>query len=323
MKLGLCEDVGGGGGPTIDPARGGPRLMLDDVPGIDATWAPYVARYRSGEWRDRIFRDLVLADARRFGTGPTILDIGCGEGLDGSVELQRSVAEAAGRFIGVEPDPEVALGDHFTETHRRSFQEAPLAAGTIDVAYAVMVLEHLATPQVFWDKLWELLVDGGVFWGLTVDARHLFAGLSLWAGRLKIKDLYLDLVLGRASEPGRYRNYPPVESLLAQGPPVAGGCDRRLFHPQGSFGDAAGDPCRQMSGILTLHLRSDFGHVLQDNENRGGWARRPGDDRVGAGGLSGAGRPPSRSADGAETRLSPAIAGSRCDLQVREGAAPG
>ncbi len=171
-------------------------------------WGPYRDRYRSGEWRDRIFRDMILADARNFGPGPTILDIGCGEGLDGSIPLQRSVAEAAGRFIGVEPDPAVTLGGHFTTTHRCTIEEAPLAAGSIDLAYAVMVLEHLAKPQSFWDKLFDVLADGGIFWGLTVDARHVFCRLSLWADRLKVKDFYLDRVLGQASKAGRYRNYP-------------------------------------------------------------------------------------------------------------------
>jgi len=182
-------------------------MQVDTVEPAE-TWTPYITRYRSGEWRDRIFRDMVLADARRLGPSPTILDIGCGEGLDGSVLLQRSVAEAAGRFIGIEPDPAVTLGDHFTESHRCPFEAAPLAAGSIDLAYSVMVLEHLPTPQAFWDKLFEVLADGGVFWGLTVDARHFFSGLSLWADRLRIKNFYMDLVLGRISESGRYKNYP-------------------------------------------------------------------------------------------------------------------
>jgi hypothetical protein len=30
-------------------------------------WAPYLERYRAGEWRDRIFHDVILADARRLG----------------------------------------------------------------------------------------------------------------------------------------------------------------------------------------------------------------------------------------------------------------
>ena len=150
------------------------------------TWEPYIARYRAGEWRDRIFRDMVLADARVLGPEPAILDIGCGQGLDGSLPLQASIADVAGRFIGIEPDPEVALGDHFTETHRCLFEEAAVEPGSIDLAYAVMVLEHLPRPQTFWDKLFELLVDGGVFWGLTVDARHPFSRFSLWADRLNV-----------------------------------------------------------------------------------------------------------------------------------------
>ena len=171
-------------------------------------WGAYISRYRAGEWRDRIFSDLVLADARRLGSGPTVLDIGCGEGLDGDVPLQRSVALAAGRFIGIEPDTTIVLGDYFTESHRCSFEDAPMAARSINLAYAVMVLEHLPRPQTFWDKLFDVLADGGVFWGLTVDARHPFSWISLWADRLKVKNHYMDLVLGRSAESERYRNYP-------------------------------------------------------------------------------------------------------------------
>jgi SAM-dependent methyltransferase len=150
---------------------------------------------------------MILTDVRRFGPRPTILDIGCGGGLDGSLPLQQSLAEAAGRFIGIEPDPDVCLGDHFTESHRCLLEGCPLEPGSVDVAYAVMVLEHLPHPQAFWDKLHEVLADGGVFWGMTVDARHLFCRLSLWAGRLQIKELYLKRVLGETPEEGRYRNY--------------------------------------------------------------------------------------------------------------------
>ncbi len=171
------------------------------------TWAAYIASYGSGQWRDRIFRDMVLADARPLGPKPTILDIGCGEGLDGDIPLQRSIAEVAGRFIGVEPDPAVTLGDYFTETHRCPFEAAPLPVGSVDLAYAVMVLEHLSRPEIFWGKLFGVLADGGVFWGLTVDGRHLISRLSLWADRLRFKNLWMDLVLGRVADSARYKNY--------------------------------------------------------------------------------------------------------------------
>jgi SAM-dependent methyltransferase len=170
-------------------------------------WAASVERYRRGEWRDRILHDLILEDARRRGGRLTFLDIGCGRGFDGDVPLQRSLAAAAGHYIGVEPDPEVVPGDYFTHTHRCLFEEAPLAPGSVDVAFAVMVLEHLPCPQRFWDRLHEVLADGGVFWGLTVDGRHWFCRLSLWAERLRLKEGYLNQLLGtRGTE--RYENYP-------------------------------------------------------------------------------------------------------------------
>ena len=171
-------------------------------------WNGYRNRYRAGQWRAPIIHDMVMADVRRAGPGATILDIGCGDGFDGDEPLRRTIAEAAGRFIGVEPDPAVPLGDYFSDTHRCPFEEAPIPAASIDLAYSVMVLEHLADPQIFWNKLHEVLREGGVFWGLTVDSRHLFSKLSRWTGLLGVKNLYLDLVLGRSGDSNRYKNYP-------------------------------------------------------------------------------------------------------------------
>jgi SAM-dependent methyltransferase len=170
-------------------------------------WAPYLERYRKGEWRDRILHDLILEDARQRGGALTFLDIGCGHGFGGDLRLQQSLARAAGRYIGIEPDPDVTPGEHVTERHCCFFEDAPLAPGSIDVAFANMVLEHLSEPRRFWDKVREVLRDGGVFWGLTMDARHWFCRASQWAERLKIKDLYLNTLRGRRGAE-RYENYP-------------------------------------------------------------------------------------------------------------------
>ncbi|SIO61502.1 Methyltransferase domain-containing protein [Singulisphaera sp. GP187] len=181
--------------------------MNTELTDLSAAWAPYLQRYREGEWRDRIFRDLLADDARRMGSGSTILDIGCGRGLDGSVLLQRSIAELADHYIGIEPDPEIPLADYFDETHHALFESAPIRPGSIDLAFAVMVLEHLPTPQCFWDKLWESLREGGVFWAMTVDGRHSFAQASRWADRCRLKSWYLNRLHGqRGSE--RYEDYP-------------------------------------------------------------------------------------------------------------------
>jgi SAM-dependent methyltransferase len=177
-----------------DPARSG-------------RWAPYLARYRGGEWRDRIFHDVILEDAAALGDDLTFVDIGCGRGLDDSLPLQQSLAAHAGRYVGVEPDPEVQPGTHFSALHRCVFEQAPLPPDSVDVAFAVMVLEHLAEPRRFWDKLHQVLRPGGVFWGLTVDGRHWVSCASYWTERLRVKDLYLNLILGQRGEE-RYLNYP-------------------------------------------------------------------------------------------------------------------
>ena len=171
-------------------------------------WTPYLERYRSGRvYRDRLFHDMILDDARETCRDLTILDIGCGRGFDGNVEFQESMARAARTFVGIEPDTAVTPGPYFHTVHRSFFEDAPIAPGSVDVAYAIMVLEHLADPQRFFDKVWEILKDGGVFWALTVDSRHWFCTFSRLFDRLHIKDLYLNVVLGARGKE-RYENYP-------------------------------------------------------------------------------------------------------------------
>jgi SAM-dependent methyltransferase len=170
-------------------------------------WAGVDERFRAGTWRDRIFLDLLLEDIRARGPRPTVLDIGCGHGLDGNAELQQEVARHAGRFLGVEPDAEIRLHECFTEAHHCLLEDAPIAPGSVDVAYCVMVLEHLPRPQVFWDRLHALLADGGVFWGMTVDGRHPFSTTSRLMEVLKLKGVYMDLLLGKRGVE-RIENYP-------------------------------------------------------------------------------------------------------------------
>jgi len=150
---------------------------------------------------------MILEDVLRWGDRPTFLDIGCGSGFDGNPGLQEELASRAGRYIGVEPDTEVQVAPFIREVHRCAFEEADVEPGSVDIALAVMVLEHVADPQSFWRKLHEVLADGGVFWALTLDARHYFCFMSTWASRLGIKDRYLTRIQGESCV-DRYKNYP-------------------------------------------------------------------------------------------------------------------
>ena len=173
-------------------------------------WTAYMKRYSSGEWRAPIFRDLILADARRMKAERnelTLLDIGCGNGFDGDAPLQRSLADVGSRYIGIEPDPQIELANVFTSTQRCCFEDAQIEDESIDIAFAVMVLEHIADPQLFWNKVYRVLRKGGCFWGLTVDARHWFVLASSLMEKLGVKDMYLDKLHGKRGEE-RYENYP-------------------------------------------------------------------------------------------------------------------
>ncbi len=168
--------------------------------------APFQARYEAGEWRAPVFRDMVRADLDRR-PNATLLDIGCGRGFDDDLKLQASLIVAAGSAVGVEPDEAMPVSPLFRTVHRSFLEDAPIPPESVDVAFAVMVLEHLEHPRRFWDKVYDALRPGGVFWGFTMDARHWFVSASVFAKRLGVKDLYLDLLHGKR-EDERYANYP-------------------------------------------------------------------------------------------------------------------
>jgi SAM-dependent methyltransferase len=167
----------------------------------------YVQRYQSAEWRAQVFADMILDELTAIGPHSTVVDIGCGGGFDGSKELQECLASRASQYIGVEPDTEAIPGPHFTTVHRCLFEDAPIAPASVDVAFGVMVVEHVANPRAFMGKVAEILKDGGVFWAFTIDLRHWSAWCSLLMEKTKLKDVYLDTLYGKRGEM-RYCNFP-------------------------------------------------------------------------------------------------------------------
>ena len=94
---------------------------------------------------------MILADAevlRQRNGELTILDIGCGGGFDSDAKLQHSISEVADQYIGIEPDKDIELESIFSSTHRCIFEDAPIIHESIDIAFAVMVLEHFEKPKV-------------------------------------------------------------------------------------------------------------------------------------------------------------------------------
>lgn len=167
----------------------------------------YAGRYRRGENRAQVFADLVSESIAGFGSTPvTALDIGCGHGLCGNADLQRQIASKVARFLGVEPDVSQGKAEYFSEVYQTVLEQAPIPPGSVHVAYASFVLEHIADPTKFLDCLQQILVPGGVFLGFTVDGRHPFSQVSTLLEKLRLKDWYLDSVRGKRGV-DRYENY--------------------------------------------------------------------------------------------------------------------
>lgn len=172
-------------------------------------WRIWLARLRTKEWRTPIFFEIVSREIRtRTGARrPTVLDIGCGLGFDGEVRYQQALSTQAGRFIGIEPDRAIDPPKFFSEVYQTTLEEAPIAPGSVDVAYAVMVLEHVADPAAFWSRLHDILAPGGVFVAFSVNGAHWFAPIARFMSIIKLKTKYLDLVQGKRGTE-RYADYP-------------------------------------------------------------------------------------------------------------------
>ncbi len=158
------------------------------------------------EWMEYVvLESIALLHSR--GRRVRLLDIGCGHGFSGCTATQHSIADRVTTAIGIEPDSSIPAPSCFATVHRTTFEEAPLEVSSVDLAYACFVLEHIQTPQRFFDRLHEVLAPGGIFIGFTVDARHLFACCSQLLEVLRLKDLYLRVLRGERGV-DRYENYP-------------------------------------------------------------------------------------------------------------------
>lgn len=183
-----------------------PTAQETEQSSLRPEWLQQLAQ---GHWRTPVYYEMVSAEAAQFERRgkPTILDIGCGKGFDGELRYQELLAERAGRYIGIEPDRSIDIPNVFTEVFKTSFEEAPIPAASVHIAYAVMVMEHIESPLSFWSRLHEILAPGGVFLGFSVNGAHWFAMVSRLFCLTKLKTRYLNLRYGMRGT-NRYEDYP-------------------------------------------------------------------------------------------------------------------
>jgi len=190
-------------------SQGIDRTDADAIAGEGVEWSARLARLRTNEWRTPIFFEIVSQEikTRSGAKRPTVLDIGCGLGFDCEVRYQQALSTQAGKFIGIEPDRAIDPPKFFSQVYHTTLEQAPIAPGSVDVAYAVMVLEHVADPAAFWTRLHEILAPGGVFVAFSVNGAHWFAPIARVMSIVKLKTKYLNLLQGKRGTE-RYEDYP-------------------------------------------------------------------------------------------------------------------
>jgi len=115
----------------------------------------------------------------------TLLEIGAGFGTFAAVAKQSSAFE---RVIAIEPTPEMAAAcrSRGVEVIEKRIEEVGSEPGSVDVAVAFEVIEHLFDPSIFLKKCAHLLNPGGL---LVVSCPN---GLGFDIATLGVKALAVD-----------------------------------------------------------------------------------------------------------------------------------
>ena len=134
-----------------------PRNISD----ASSRWAPYISRYRDRMAGPGTNRDIVAEDARKIGETRRSSE----HGLRAQARRQPAAAGIARRTGGPLSSASSRTLRSPSPIARRNpphslFEEATIEAESVHLAFAVMVLEHLPSPQGFWEKLRATLRQG-------------------------------------------------------------------------------------------------------------------------------------------------------------------
>lgn len=172
------------------------RSMLGDFAALD--------RDRASWKRDH--GGIIIADPRVRGT---VLEIGAAAGTTSQPFDQ--IYALASAMDGVDPDP--AIHDHARLRNRwEGLLEdvSGVPEGAYDAAIALLVVEHVATPRTFLERVFRSLKPGGVFYATTVSSRHPFAWMVRTVQALGLKGRFARQSAHKVNEyPAHYRMNSP------------------------------------------------------------------------------------------------------------------
>jgi SAM-dependent methyltransferase len=153
------------------------------APGIPAvlslfslTRAAHAALYRGRLEDYEVFRRAVEAECD---ASTVALDVGAGRGAPPAIDLRGRVR----RVIGIDVAPEIEQNPNLDDWHVSSVDHLPfLGSGTVDVAFARYVAEHLANPPEALGELRRVLRPGGRLLFITPNRRHYVPALAARLG---------------------------------------------------------------------------------------------------------------------------------------------
>ena len=157
----------------------------------------------------RRFRDLLFQEAGMRGR---VLDIGCGSAVPPAID---GVQQRAAQLDGVDIDAAVLSHPSLGCRWHAPFEVAQIPNGSYDAAYSYNVVEHIARPRPFFEKVGAVLKPGGVFWALTPHGRHPFCRLTRLIERLGLKQVFAARAEGVNSYPAYYRMNTPRQVMRA------------------------------------------------------------------------------------------------------------
>ena len=122
-----------------------------------------------------VYHDLI---ARAVEPGMTVLDVGCGRGAISPYPWHQ---HSNVKLWGIDPDPTAVENPHLESfTLLTDDPNWNISSGTVDLAIARYVLEHVDDPTAFFRNLSRVLKPGGKFIFLTPNRWHPAMIASHW-----------------------------------------------------------------------------------------------------------------------------------------------
>ncbi len=194
------------------------------------TRAAHAWLYRDHLEDYEVFRRTVVAECV---PGCVALDVGAGRGAPPAINLRGR----AGRVIGIDMTDDIRRNPNLDECHVGSVEHMPfLASGSIDLAFARYVAEHLERPVEALREIRRVLKPGGRFLFITPNRRHYVPAIAsrLGTGLHKV----VNSIRGRPAEdtfPTVYALNTPEEIATVASSAGFADCDVQLFETQPNY----------------------------------------------------------------------------------------